>query len=172
MPLSINDSGTWRDIQAVSINDSGTWRDIQEIYVNDAGVWRTVFVSDAIAIGDTLAQSDATTPSTATATFRLESDGDIGATTANNTVNDVGDWITPKTNMANYECRADVTSGALTSGTTGAWQSLATTRTWTLSKLSGTGVDTAIFTLQIRRASDAVVLSTATITMQASRFAP
>ncbi len=172
MTLHINDSGTWRDITAVSVNDAGTWRSIQEIYVNDSGTWRSVFVSDVISISDYIAYCETSVPGpSATATYRLESDGDIGATEANNTVNDVGDWITPQTNMANYECRADVTSGTLSSGTTGAWQSLSTTRTWTRIN-SGSGTIDAVFTLQIRRASDAVVVDTASITLRAARFAP
>lgn len=38
--LSVNDSGTWRDIPVVSVNDSGTWRKIRQVAVNDSGTWR------------------------------------------------------------------------------------------------------------------------------------
>jgi hypothetical protein len=171
MPLSINDSGTWRDIQAVSVNDAGTWRDIQEIYVNDAGTWRSVFTAESITISDATAFSELTTPSTSIAQYQLTSAGAINATVGTNSLVDSGDWIAPKTNMANYECRFDLTSGSLTSGTTGAWMSLATTRTWTR-QAPTSGILTAVGTLQIRRASDAVVLDTATITIYATRFAP
>lgn len=168
MALSINDSGTWRDIQAVYVNDAGTWRTIQEIYVNDSGTWRSVFVGETIAITDTTAESEAVSPSAATATFRLTSAGNIEYTTGSNTVTDNGDWITPQTNMANYECRFDVTSGSLSSGTTGAWMSLSTTRTWTKQQVTN-GTSTAIGTLQIRRTSDSTVMDTATITLTATR---
>ncbi len=168
----VNDGGVARQIREVWVNDNGTARRIQEIWVNDSGTARQVFVSDVVSISDLIAYCETSSPGpTATATYRLESDGDIGATEANNTVNDVGDWIAPKTNMANYECRADVTSGTLSSGTTGAWQSLSTTRTWTRIN-AGTGTIDAVFTLQIRRASDAVVVATASITLRAARFAP
>jgi hypothetical protein len=171
MTLHVNDGGTWRQIEAVSVNDAGTWRTIQEIYVNDAGTWRSVFVSDVIAISDTTAESEEISPAAATATFRLTSAGNIEHTTGDNTIVDMGDWITPQTNMANYECRADIVSGSLSTGTTGAWQSLASTRTWTLQQVTN-GTSTASFTLQIRRASDAVVMDSATITLTATRLPP
>src|SRR5688572_30208517 len=130
MTLHINDGGTWRQIEAVSVNDAGTWRSIDEIYVNDSGTWRSVFVSDLISISDVTAESEEVNPAAATAAYRLTSAGNIEHTTGDNTVVDMGDWITPQTNMANYECRADIVSGTLSTGTTGAWQSLASTRTW------------------------------------------
>lgn len=169
--LWVNDSGVARQVREVWVNDSGVARRIQEIWVNDSGTARRIYLSDVITISDFTAQSFTTSPVNATATYRLENDGDIGATQGDNTINDIGDWITPKVNMAAYEARADLLSGTLTSGTTGAWQSLASTRTWTLFSNSSLLLE-ASFTLSIRRASDAVVLDTATITLQANRTAP
>lgn len=163
--LWVNDSGVARQIREVWVNDSGTARRIQEIWVNDSGTARRVYVSDVISITDVTASSATTDPTNATATYRLESDGDIGATSGDNTVLDVGDWITPQTNMASYEARATTLSGTPV-GTMGAWLNLGSTRTWTLTR-SSVGIGSASFTLEIRRASDGSVLDTATITLEA-----
>ena len=160
--LWINDSGVARQVREIWINDSGVARRIQEIWVNDSGVARQVFASDVISISNVTAQAVTTSPTAAVAQYRLENDGDIGATSGTNTVGDIGDWITPKTNMASYECRATMLSGSLTTGTTGAWINLATTRTWTVSR-SGVGTNLASMTLEIRRASDGTVMDSATI---------
>lgn len=169
MTLHINDAGTWRAIQELYVNDNGVWRAIQEAYVNDAGTWRTVYVAELIALADLTALAQAVA-SAATAQYQLGNDGNVSATQGSNTLIDVGDWITPQTNMANYEARVDMTSGSLSSGTTGAWQSLATSRVWVLNRsaIAGDGTSTAQGTVQIRRASDAVVLATATITWTAT----
>jgi hypothetical protein len=169
--LWVNDSGVARQIREVWVNDSGVARRITEIWVNDAGTARLIYVSDVIAISDTTADSEEISPASATASFALASDGDIDRTTGTNSISDQGDWISPQINMASYECRADVLSGTLTSGTTGAWINLGTTRTWTLQRTTN-GTSTASFTLQIRRASDAVVLDSATISLSATRDPP
>lgn len=123
---------------------------------------------DAIQISNFTAESSTTPPAAATAVFRLETDGDIGATQGNNTVVDVGNWISPQGAASDfYEARATVTSGSLSSGTAGVWLGLGTQRSWSVLSASGAGLRTCIFTLEIRRASDSVVLDTATITLQA-----
>jgi hypothetical protein len=45
MPIYVNDSGTWREIDIPSVNDAGTWRNLREVYVNDSGTWRRVYVN-------------------------------------------------------------------------------------------------------------------------------
>jgi len=41
--LSVNDSGTWREIKEVYVKNSGSWQQIDEVHVNDSGTWRKVF---------------------------------------------------------------------------------------------------------------------------------
>lgn len=168
--LWVNDSGVARQIREVWVNDSGTARRIQEIWVNDSGTARRVYVSDVVAITDVSATSVGTAGigESATAVYILTSAGDIRYTDGDDTVQDLGDWITPQTNMANYESRVTVTSGTLTTGTEGAWQNLGTTRSWTKSRTVTAGSSSCTFTLEIRRASDAVVVDSATITLTAT----
>ncbi len=166
--LWVNDSGTARQIREVWVNDSGTARRINEIWVNDAGTARRIFVGDQITISDMTASAATSSPTSATASYALASDGDIDATAGTNTSVDRGDWISPQINMSAYEARATVTSGTLSSGTEGTWLSLGTTRTWNVVHSGiGTGSTSCEFTLEIRRTSDGVVLDTATITLQA-----
>lgn len=159
----IDDSGTVRKAQRVYVDDSGTVREIQRIYVDDGGTVRLVFQNVVINIADGSASRTQTSPATATASYSLESDGDLVVN-----LSDVGDWITPKSAAgADYECRATVLSGSFTSGTFGSWLALNSTRTWTLQQ-SGVGNTTASMTLEIRRASDGAVLDSATLNFSAT----
>lgn len=123
---------------------------------------------DSVTISNRTASAFTVSPTNAAAVYSLQNDGDIEATNGTNTVTDVGDWINPRGAAGNtYEARATVTSGSLSSGTTGSWLALGTTRTWTLVGTSGAGFQTCTFTLEIRRASDSVVVDSATIIMEA-----
>lgn len=77
-------------------------------------------------------------------------------------------WLTPQTNMANYEVRATVLSGSLTSGTTGSWLNLGTTRSWYVFRGGGPGTTSCVLFIEVRRTSDNVVVEEATITLNAS----
>lgn len=167
--LWVNDGGVARQIREVWVNDAGTARQIREIWVNDSGTARKVYASELISIDGLTV--NASSSGTTSAVYVLGNDGNIRYTTdGTNTVEDHGDWITPQTNMANYEVFASVTSGTLTGGTTGAWQSLGTTRTWNVTRpaVSGFGTSSATIALQIRRASDGVVVDTASIDLRAA----
>lgn len=159
----IDDAGTVRKAQRIYIDDSGTVREIQRIYVDDGGTVRLVFQNAVVSISDRSVQRIVVDPVDATASYELESDGDIAVNLA-----DSGDWITPKAAAgAAYECRATVVSGTFTSGTFGSWLPLSSTRSWSLLR-STIGTSTASMTLEIRRASDGVVLDSATISFTAT----
>ena len=168
--LWVNDAGVAHQIREIWVNDAGVARRIQEIWVNDAGTARRVFVGDQIALPIT-GCSRVTSGTTATASYRLANTGDIETTLLGNGIADRGDWITPQINMANYECRATLLTGTFSAGAFNAWQSLATSRIWSIQATVGTGVQTASMTLEIRRASDAVVLASETITFSAESSA-
>src|SRR5262245_17247987 len=124
--------------------------------------------SNTVNIDNQLARSFVT-GTTATAQYRLTSGGDISATTINNTLNDVGDWISPKSNFSLYSARASLVSGTVTSGALGTWLNLATDRTWTLASPSVSGLLETVITVEIRTDADGIVRDTATITLQAER---
>ncbi|WP_167755567.1 hypothetical protein [Vitreimonas flagellata] len=107
-------------------------------------------------------------PASATAGYELQSTGDIAKrdfSTGGSYV-DIGDWIAPKAAAgAAYECRVTLNSGTLSSGTTGVWLALSSTRTWTVSASST--LKTCNFTVEIRDAASGAVLATATIILTA-----
>lgn len=111
--------------------------------------------------------SDITVVVDAGAALELQNDGDIIEATNNFGSSDVGDWITPKAAAgSNYEVRVTVNSGALSTGTSGSWLSLGTTRSWSVTQ-SGAGSSSAEILVEIRRASGAT-LASKTITLSAS----
>lgn len=70
-----------------------------------------------------------------------------------------------------YDVRATLTAGALSSGTTGTWLDMGTSREWYCqdSIVDGTPV-TATLTIEIRDGTSLVVLDSATITLSSERI--
>lgn len=114
-----------------------------------------------------LTPSDVASPGPAEASFSLESDGDIVSYTSTVGTVDEGDWVTPKSAAgANFEVRATLNSGTLTSGTTGSWLALSSTRSWNVVQI-GSGSSTAQILVEIRRASTGTVLASCTVDLTA-----
>ena len=106
---------------------------------------------------------------TATALYRLGSDGKVYQG-INGTVSELEQWCVPSFFAGDYEARATVTIGSLTTGTTGTWLSLGTTRDWTLQETISGNTSNCTFTIELRRAGSTVVIDSATIDLEASRF--
>lgn len=113
-----------------------------------------------VAISNVTASDIAPAPASATASYSLTSAGNLTYTGGG------GTWLSPQVGMGQFEVRATLVSGSLTTGTTGSWLNLGTTRTWTVSR-SGEGVSAAVLTIEIRLASSGVVQDTATVTFSA-----
>lgn len=159
----VNDNGTARKIQETWVNDNGTARQIQEIWVNDNGTARLVYQALTITISDRTVTYVGGTP----AEYHLNSDGNIYVRQSAVLTN-VGAWITNAAFVGQFECRVAMLSGSLSSGTTGAWQSLSTTRSWTRGAAAGT-FQQCSFLLEIRNASTGVVVDSASIGLEADR---
>ena len=105
-----------------------------------------------------------------TATYTLESDGDVVRATTPLGSSDIGDWIDPKASApSDYEVRATLNSGTLTSGTTGSWLALTSNRSWTLTQATVGAADPVDLTIEIRKGSGAT-LASATVTLDAERL--
>ena len=106
-----------------------------------------------------------------TATYTLESDGDVvTATTPGGSV-DAGDWIDPKASApSDYEVRATLNSGTLNGGSsaTGSWLALTSNRSWGVTQIVVGVADTVDLTIEIRKGSGAA-LASATVTLDAQR---
>lgn len=104
-------------------------------------------------------------PTNSTNGYRLDSNGKVYEND-NASFGFLEDWVTPNGAASNYECYVTVTSGTLSSGTSGSWLSLGTTRDWTVLQTS-VGVKTCTFTVDIRKIGTTTVLDSATITIEA-----
>lgn len=114
-----------------------------------------------VAISNANPSDTAISPSVATATYSLTNAGSVTSTGEAG-----GFWLDPQVGMEDFECRATVTSGSLTSGTTGSWLALSTTRSWTVQQ-SVVGTKLATMTIEIRRIGETTVLGSATVSFSA-----
>ena len=102
---------------------------------------------------------------TATAAIQLNSNGIAYQGKNGSFTTLAGEWLRSGA-AGDYESRWTTTSGTLTSGSNGAWENLGTTRTWTRNRVA-VGGESCIGTLEIRRASDGLVITSATIELYA-----
>ena len=104
----------------------------------------------------------------ATAKYELQSDGDIYRSSANaNPDVYVGDWIEPRASAGGgYECKVTINTGSLTTGTSGSWLALSSTRTWTIVQGS-MGSGNVNFTVEIRQVGSSTTLDSAIIDLTA-----
>lgn len=109
-------------------------------------------------LGDSVT-SVVTHPSTATATYAVDSAGNVDG-------GDNGTYAWLKNGLAsNYEINASLIGGSVTGDTFGSWLNLGITRSWSLTR-STIGTNTGSISIQIRPAGGSVV-ATATITFHA-----
>lgn len=120
-------------------------------------------LAQLVNVSDTRAEGTA-----ASSGVSFENDGDLIRIDSNGNI-DLGEWITPASAAGNaYESRATLnTGGPLTTGTTGTWEALDTTRSWTCEAIA-IGECTANVTFEIRLAATGVVQATKTIDITAT----
>lgn len=100
------------------------------------------------------------------ASYELQSDGDVYIYEAG-TPTFIEYWAMPPS-AANMEAKATVTSGSISSGTTGSWLALSTTRTWTVSRAT-VGISSATMTVEIRRIGTTLTLGSCSVTLTAEK---
>lgn len=104
---------------------------------------------------------------TATALYGLDATGTAYKGVNGNTTF-FSNWISPTSVASNYEVYATLSSGSLSTGTTGSWLALSSSRTWGVNR-SAYGQSDAVIVLQIRKIGTTTVLDTATITFEVIR---
>ena len=136
---------------------------VNKIFLGTNIVWQlpTVNITD---------QSINVTRSSApsTAGYRLNSSG-IAESLSNLAYATLETWLLSGA-ASDYEVRVTLSSGTLSSGTTGTWQSLGTSRSWTV--VAGNSYPEfaeAEIVVEIRDATTLMTLDTATINLQAER---
>jgi hypothetical protein len=79
-------------------------------------------------------------------------------------------WVTPTSAGGNYEVFATVTSGSVSSGTTGSWVATSGSPLWTrVAAVVGT-INIVSLSMQVRATGTGTVLDTWTVTLEAERF--
>lgn len=99
-------------------------------------------------------------PASASATYSLTTAGLETATGVGSNT-----WVSGIA-TSEFDVFAQLNSGAVSSGTTGAWINLGTTRSWTVSR-AVVGISSADLTVSIRSATSGDVLATANVIITA-----
>lgn len=107
----------------------------------------------------------AVSPTAASVSFQLNSTG-LYAGIEQSVANYNGSWVNPNANASLYECFATLNSGALTTGTTGAWLPLNVNQSWSRDR-TAVGISAANITIQIRLIATGFVAATGTIDLNA-----
>jgi len=148
----------WNGSAWVNTNGGYTW---------NGSAWVKFFPAGMVEISDqsTFNFSLAGIGGTATARYRLYSNGQAYRTNLSGTVISIlGEWLVTGA-ASDYEVYASwVGSPIGVTGPTGSWVSLGVDREWTLSATNT--YYTADLSVQIRLASNSVVIDTATITFE------
>ena len=107
-------------------------------------------------------------PSICNVSYQLTSAGAANSVTTSSGSVAIENWVTPTSAAGgNYETRATVNTGTLSSGTTGAWTALSSTQTWTVTR-STVGTKACNITVEIRATSSGTVLDTITVDLSAT----
>lgn len=163
MTIGINDAGTWRTPTGVYVNDAGTWRTITNVYVNDAGTWREVFTGDTFNTTNVDVQE--LNLGNAAAYFNMLSNGTITEFTNLGGTVGHGNWVTPTSSAANYQVRATLLTGALSSGITGSWLTMTSNQAWACA--DSAGITQATLTIEIRDTATSTVRATFNVSLYA-----
>jgi hypothetical protein len=79
-------------------------------------------------------------------------------------------WVSPAASGGNYEVYATVTSGSVSSGTTGSWVATSGSPLWTRAAVISGTINTVVLSMQVREVSTVTVLDTWTVTLEAERY--
>lgn len=109
--------------------------------------------SATITVAAQSIQGFTVSPTTASATYRLNTNGSVyqKINAGAYTLVSVGpNWCVPASQASNYECYVTLISGSGVTGTLNTWLALSTTRDWTVSQ-SAVGFKSASLSVGIRR---------------------
>lgn len=106
----------------------------------------------------------------ASAQYQVKSDGFDYATANPNAGTTSKQWINITALAPNYEVYATLSSGSLSSGTTGSWLATTTNPVWVVSIAGPTsGINTGVLAMQVRLIGSTTVLDTWQITLTAEK---
>jgi len=82
----------------------------------------------------------------------------------------LGQWVTPTSAGGNYEVFATVTSGSVSSGTTGSWVATSGSPLWTRAAVIAGTINIVELVMDVRATGTGTVLDSWSVTLEAERF--
>lgn len=121
----------------------------------------------AATVNDATYSASALSPADATISVTFNSSGQVTISQNGGAPVNQYTWMNGGT-AANYDIRATIVSGTVTTGTTGSWLSLSGGQSWSKTRTSNlAGTDTVVLTIEIRDASTLSVLDSGTVQLDA-----
>ena len=123
---------------------------------------------DLVKISNVTITDSNFSPIAASSGYQLNASSDINSITSTLGTIPIGKWVVPASSASNYEAKATVTSGTLSSGTTGTWINCAASPGWYRNRTT-IGTNTAIITVEIRLIGSTTTLTSASITLTSTQ---
>lgn len=162
MSIDVGVSGVYKNVPDLWAGVGTVWKKVNEVWVGVGGVWKSTYAAVTVALSGIEPYDSQLSPADASATYALTS---TGLETATNQTDST--WLLSGV-ASDYDCRATVVSGTLTSGTTGTWMNLGTTRSWNVARTSNiAGLNEAVLTIEIGLAGAGAALVSVNVAITA-----
>ena len=156
--------GAWQRANKIFARVGGAWTEVRTAFVRVGGAWQPFHFNDVVSISDESITDVGGFSANASLIFRAT--GGLEAQRANAGNYALPNWLTPPGGGSRYQIRATVQAGSV-NGTTGSWLSLGSDQSWFVASIAGGGQSCSLL-IEIRRASDGVVVDSATYNLGAS----
>lgn len=153
-------AGTWRKLVSPAVKVAGTWQPIKQGWVKVAGTWRQFFANLSVQLLTTGSYQGVA----ANATIQFANTGVFTGTGPVGGATSPYNWLLSGS-ASQVDIRVTPTSGSWSSGTTGTWLNLATSRSWTINWPGGISSSSVTSTIELRDASSLVVLASGSLTV-------
>ena len=163
MAINVGVSGAHKNVSSASVGVGGTWKQVQSIWVGVGGAWKKAWDyirADAIAV-DVAGYDFFEGP--CSAAFQYGSDGNVYGIENGGSPTNIGQWLLVGANTQ-FQIYLSGTGDTLSGSALNTWHAGNTGPSWTLSANGGESKSWS-GTLQIRRASDSVVVDTAAVSL-------
>ena len=166
MPLKIWDGSAFKEVSLLKIWDGSSFANVLNAYTWNGSAWTKFFPSVKITDQTAVNNSRAGIGGTAAATYRLRNDGVALKQQGVSLVTISGEWLVGSGTTSDYEVQATVLSGSGGSftGPGAGWNSLGTTRDWSLTSTNNASERDVLF--EIRPVGSTTTTISATISFE------
>ena len=162
MTAKVGVGGAWKTLEGIKVGVGGAWKSVTRAWVGVGGAWKEFYISTRTQLLWTTGTASTLTLTTCTASYKLDSDGNVYASGGTGAYVLKGLWLVQGA-ASDYEVYASAVSGTLDAGTLDTWLSLGTDRVWSINSGLVNTTKTATFNLTIRAVSDSSVTTAATL---------